>query len=447
MDKWIRGLSASLPDRWTGCSDVMERRYRSAHMSGSPEALIEASKTRTMLMYLLIAFLLICVTVAIAADVVRGGLSMPARDEYGGDTRTIDAEVKASYEGKRVKRDVSLKVLPRGVESGQISEQMQRLRTRLPAMISGENASLNNIVYDLDLPSADAETGIDIAWESDKESLIDERGEINPIAGAVGEEVMLTAYLRKGEVRDDVTIRVVLGRPDKQHDYGRNLEDSLRDVVKNINQSTDGTELSLPEKTDSGIRLKWRAPSNRTLPALIVMLLVLGFAVYRNRYAPVDNAVKRWREGVRRDFPGFLNKLLLLLNAGLVVTSAIMKIADDYESHRRAEDERCFYEELIGIKQRMQATNTTLVAEFTDMATRSGQREVMRFGTILADNIDRGNVLAEKLSQENQMLRRVAKKHAEEKVRLAETKLTFPMVLQLLVIVLITVTPAVLNMR
>jgi Flp pilus assembly protein TadB len=217
--------------------------------------------------------------------------------------------------------------------------------------------------------------------------------------------------------------------------------------VEGISGSADGDMVSLPDSTSSGIRLNWKMPGNFSLPALIVILLLIGFAVYKSRYALVDKAVERWREGVRRDFPGFLSKLLLLLNAGLVITSAITRIADDYSVHRKEGEERYFYEELCGMRDRMRASNTTLTVEFADMAARSGQREVMRFSTILADNIDRGNALAEKLSQESRTLWTARKKIAEEKGRLAETKLTFPMVLQLLVIILITVTPAVMNMR
>ena len=70
----------------------------------------------------------------------------------------------------------------------------------------------------------------------------------------------------------------------------------------------------------------------------------------------------------------------------------------------------------------------------------------MRFSAILADNIDKGSALAEKLTQESDMLWNLRKKRAEEKGRLAETKLTFPMVLQLLVVILITVAPAAFEM-
>jgi pilus assembly protein TadC len=160
----------------------------------------------------------------------------------------------------------------------------------------------------------------------------------------------------------------------------------------------------------------------------------------------MDKAVEEMRSGIRRDFPDFLAKLLLLLNAGLVVTAAVEKIAEDYRERRRPGEEKVFFEELLGMEHRVKGANTSLSAEFAGLAARSGQREVMRFSAILADNIDKGSALADKLMQEESMLRVMRKKRAEEKGRLAETKLTFPMALQLGAIIIITVAPAAFEM-
>jgi len=71
----------------------------------------------------------------------------------------------------------------------------------------------------------------------------------------------------------------------------------------------------------------------------------------------------------------------------------------------------------------------------------------MRFSSILADNIDKGSALADKLEQENRMLWDGRKRRAEKEGRIAETRLIFPMVLQVLVVVIVTVAPAAFEMR
>ena len=58
----------------------------------------------------------------------------------------------------------------------------------------------------------------------------------------------------------------------------------------------------------------------------------------------------------------------------------------------------------------------------------------------------KGVNLTEKLESESDILWTQRKKIAEEKGRIAETKLTFPLALLLLVLILITAAPAIMEM-
>ncbi|MEG0662665.1 MAG: hypothetical protein RR472_05245, partial [Anaerovoracaceae bacterium] len=62
------------------------------------------------------------------------------------------------------------------------------------------------------------------------------------------------------------------------------------------------------------------------------------------------------------------------------------------------------------------------------------------------DNIHKGADLSGKLQRESESLWFNRKKYAEEKGRLAETKLTLPLVILLLVLVMITIAPAMMEM-
>jgi Flp pilus assembly protein TadB len=107
---------------------------------------------------------------------------------------------------------------------------------------------------------------------------------------------------------------------------------------------------------------------------------------------------------------------------------------------------RVLYEELAGVRERMRASGTPLTAEFAEMAKKSGLKEILRFSSVLADNIDKGSVLAEKLDTERDLLWETRKKDAEKRGRIAETKLVFPMALQLFAVIVVTVAPTALEM-
>ncbi|MBQ3184719.1 MAG: hypothetical protein IJB54_01905, partial [Firmicutes bacterium] len=65
---------------------------------------------------------------------------------------------------------------------------------------------------------------------------------------------------------------------------------------------------------------------------------------------------------------------------------------------------------------------------------------------IIEDNVNKGTELTGKLRSESDMLWMDRKKKCEEMGRLAETKLTLPLMLFLIVLIVITVAPALLEL-
>lgn len=80
------------------------------------------------------------------------------------------------------------------------------------------------------------------------------------------------------------------------------------------------------------------------------------------------------------------------------------------------------------------------------MAKESGIRELMRVSNIINDNINKGVELTDKLQAESEILWLNRKKSCEEKGRFAETKMTLPLMLFLMVLIIITVAPALLEL-
>ena len=64
---------------------------------------------------------------------------------------------------------------------------------------------------------------------------------------------------------------------------------------------------------------------------------------------------------------------------------------------------------------------------------------------MISDNWNKGTALAEKLESENEILWNSRKKIAEEKGKLAETKLTFPLMILLIVLIMIVIAPALME--
>ena len=436
------------PKRFTGDSSDMSKRLATAYSNFDYGAQIKEirGKNAELFMLILVAMIL-SIFVIISNFTSDKSLNEIERDRYGGDTKIVESDVTAEFNDEKVKKRVELKILPEGANTTEIAERMSDLKFELPDMILGDNENLDSVTSDLNLIKRDEKRGINITWRSSNESIVDKDGRINLIEAGKGDFAVLTAHFKIGEASDDMAINITLGEPLHGEENAGKIELSLENLIETINNGREGGKITLPGSTDGGIKLSWTKPGNTIYYFIPIFIILFGYYAYKKRYAGIDKKIKADRESVGRDFPDFLSKLLLLLNAGMVISSALSKISDDYERRKRKGEERYFYEELSGMQNRIRNSNTTLSAEFSELALKTGRREVMRFSAILLDNIDKGSSLAEKLAQESEMLWTMRKKSAEEKGRIAETKLTFPMVLQLLVIVLITIAPASLGMN
>lgn len=141
------------------------------------------------------------------------------------------------------------------------------------------------------------------------------------------------------------------------------------------------------------------------------------------------------REAIISELPDFTNRLVLLMNAGMVLSQAIEKIANEPGNS-------FFYSELSRLTGRVNTLNTSLPDEIRELARRSGVRELLRLSNIITDNFDKGSELVSKLEQEAGLMWHMSRKQVEEKGRLAESKMTFPMALMLLPLIVITAAPA-----
>ena len=219
----------------------------------------------------------------------------------------------------------------------------------------------------------------------------------------------------------------------------------LRSVVSGFNEDSSQRRVLLPAKLKSGESLSWEQQSSRnTVPILAVCILVMA-ALYKSRFRELEKKKQRERESVIRQLPEFVNRLVLLLNAGLVLSAAFERSVE--ESMGLSDTKKdYFYGRLHEIYIHVKDSNGSMHRELREFAKTSGIKEMIRVANIISDNVSKGTGLTEKLQAESEILWMNRKKTCEEGGRLAETKLTLPLVIFLLVLIVITIAPALLEL-
>ena len=225
------------------------------------------------------------------------------------------------------------------------------------------------------------------------------------------------------------------------------VEMELRGIASELNSDKAVKKVKLPDSLASGEKISWEVEdkSGSNGIAIMAVTVLTAFCIYKKRFSVLEQQRRLQRESVMRQLPEFVNRLVLLLNAGLVLTSAFEKsVEESFVEDSKGDD--YFYGKLREIYVLCTTTNASMHVEFRKMAKESGIREFMRVSNIISDNIRKGVELTGKLQAESELLWISRKKSCEEKGRLAETKLTLPLMIFLMVLIIITAAPALMEL-
>lgn len=172
---------------------------------------------------------------------------------------------------------------------------------------------------------------------------------------------------------------------------------------------------------------------------LFSIALPAGIAIFSDR--DIFEKVKKRRIAIQLDFPDFVNKLTLLINAGMTISKAWEKV--DAESSKNTP----LYLE-IGTAIRDIRSGTPEHKAYEEFAKRCRVPVVTRFISVILQNIRKGNaelvpILRVYANECWELRKATAKKLGEE----ASTKLLLPMMLMFAAILLIVGMPAVLALK
>lgn len=172
----------------------------------------------------------------------------------------------------------------------------------------------------------------------------------------------------------------------------------------------------------------------------VFAVLVIAAIIYFTD-SELKDRIKKRRISIQLDFPDFINKLTLLINAGMTVPKAWEKIVSDNKK------DTVLYEELGGVLADIRAGKSEISA-YEDFAKRCRIPEITKFISVILQNMKKGNnemvsILRLQASECWEMRKNAAKRLGEE----ASTKMLFPAMIMFLAVLLVVAVPAVLALK
>lgn len=198
-----------------------------------------------------------------------------------------------------------------------------------------------------------------------------------------------------------------------------------------------------PKKLQDGDRLIWTVDKKGKIPKSLLLLPIIpvGIVVY-------SESEKRKKElhrmnSIRWSIPSFTHQVVLYMNSGLIISDIMTKLFIRYSEYNRKND---LEEMIINACKNSEIMHMESIAVLQKYADETSVSEFMRIVAIISDGQIKGVDIRSKLENESKILWHDRKKTAEERGHIAESKLAVPLSILLLVLMLITAAPAMMEL-
>lgn len=359
------------------------------------------------------------------------------RNDYGGGTRKEHIQFKVDER----KQELEIEISERLYTAEEIQQMFRRCTAKLEKEMLGDNESVDRIEKNLNLVTRLEGEPVEIKWQLDRYDVMNVLGELQTDLEKDGILVQLQAVITYTEDRSqqalyECTVNVF----PKTLTEEERIRESVVSAIRRKDQLTrTKKKIELPGKVEGKYIEYYSVLDTRGLvvSAMAVVIGVLFVALEKQKETEKE---KERRQQLLLDYPEIVNKLTLLLGAGMTVKRAWKLISSDY-SNRYAYDE-------MKITCREMDSGISEAECYERFGKRCGLQEYMRLGALLSQNLRKGTsgigqVLKLEAIQAFEERKARARRMGEE----AGTKLLVPMFIMLVVVFIIVIVPAYLSMQ
>ena len=224
------------------------------------------------------------------------------------------------------------------------------------------------------------------------------------------------------------------------------IDAAVDGIISGIEYSKE-KRVELPSELPDGTPLRWTAAKRGPGPVsvLIPLMYVALVVVMAAGTAGEDKSEAEERKAILRGLPRFCNQLFLMMNAGLILSDAFDTIAGSCNA-RKDSRMSSFEADLAELKLATCGHRISTAHVINEYAVRHDVKELIRISAILSENEKRGSDVIESLARESRYLWDERKTVAREYGKAIDTKMSYPLGLLLILLIVITIAPALLNM-
>lgn len=343
--------------------------------------------------------------------------------------------LKVRREGKQWE-EVELSLGEKEYTEEELLQQYEEVIALLPSYILGQNQDLDHITQDLNLVQEIKEYPFLFSWKSGDSSLISNTGK-------------LQEQTRKERIPVELGVRVLYQDWEKEYIFFVTLEKSntpgyLLSLLEHIKEKEKNTRMQeslyLP-KEFQGENLEWKYQGRNNGYLILFLLFPALFLIWHQKDREIKKQAENRREKLRLQYPAFVSRLVLYMGTGISVRESLTRIQQEYSQGKEKEKDYLRDELTYLVTQMNNGLSEQKAYEM--FGSRCSISQYKKLSALLVQQIYKGNYkLLEQLKKEiedaNEEQYKKMKKRGEE----MGTKLLFPMMLLLGIVMALIMVPA-----
>lgn len=358
------------------------------------------------------------------------------RNENGEGKKEVFLEVKTKENGWK---ELALELTEKEFSEEELEEMYLSAKKLLPDFITSENDTINHITEDINLIQEIEGYPFLLVWEIDDNEFINFTGEIiKEEIPDEGVEVKLRAIFKYLEWEKNHEILLKL-YPKKENDFMDSLILSLKKAEA---ESRKEKQFYLPDRFEDN-ELQWRFEKENSAIFLGILFLVLLPVIDYQKDREIHKLVKVRLDELKRQYPEFISKLILYMEAGMNINGAFYKMADDYQKKKKNGKQSSYlYEELLYVC-RQNRNGLSQEESYLLLGKRCNLPCYKKLAGLLVQHLKKGNCgILEALRAEAGRANEERKKHVKKQGEEMGTKLLLPMMMMLMIVMVLIMVPA-----
>lgn len=221
------------------------------------------------------------------------------------------------------------------------------------------------------------------------------------------------------------------------------IDAAVDNMISSIEYSKE-KKIRLPSELPDGTAVRWMGTKQNEGPVLMIiplMYVTLVILMAANSMK-TDKTAAEERRIIMRGLPRFCNQLYLMMNAGLILSDAFDTISTGYETNKNCSS---FERDLVELRDATDGHRISTAQVINEYAVKHDVKELIRIAAILTENEKRGSDVVESLERESRYLWDERKTVARECGKAIDTRMSYPLGLLLILLIVITMAPALMN--